>query len=274
MIVQDMFPRELANLGFELKHYSGVNVIIPPLCHVETGDFLMGSDPRTDPDSLASERPQHWLTVDAFDIAKFPVTVVEYAIYVRNGGKEPEPRDFVMWSKQLQRPTHPVVCVEWRDAVAYADWLSKLSGQRWRLPTEAEWEKAARWDVRGKGRGQIRIYPWGDHFDKRRCNTNASNIRMTTEVGKYPKGASPCGAQDMAGNVWEWTSSIFMSYPYDPHDGREDVASERNRVLRGGAWLLEPRVARTTSRNNEHPQHFAGYFYDVGFRLVREIKKA
>jgi formylglycine-generating enzyme required for sulfatase activity len=266
----EIFPQRLKDLGFDLKQYSNTEVIIPPLCHIEAGEFLMGSDPRRDLDSVEAERPQHWVSLPDYGIARFPVTVAEYALFVRSGGREPTPRDFVSWTKQLQSPTHPIVCVEWSYAVAYAEWLSILTGQRWRLPTEAEWEKAARWDTRGKGRNQARIYPWGDRFDKSKCNTNASNIRTTTEVGKYPKGSSPYGVQDMSGNVWEWTSSIFMPYPYDSTDGREDLSSLRNRVLRGGAWLLEPRVARTTSRNNEHPEHFAGYFYDVGFRLLRE----
>jgi formylglycine-generating enzyme required for sulfatase activity len=142
-----------------------------------------------------------------------------------------------------------------------------LTGKPWRLPTEAEWEKAARWDPY-KGKGEPRIYPWGNTFDGKRCNTNASRIRTTTPIDRYPDGVSAYEVWDMAGNVWEWTSSIFKSYPYDSGDGRENSASRKNRVLRGGAWLLDPAVARATCRNSENPVTFAGFFYDVGFRLL------
>lgn len=263
------FPPQLTKLGFGIQRIDGVDVIIPPLCYVPAGDFLMGSDPRQDKEAFNAEKPQHWVTLAAYQIAKFPVTVAEYAAFVLNGGREPTTKDHMTWAKQLQHPDHPVVCVQWRDAIAYAAWLTKVTGQAWRLPTEAEWEKAARWDSRGKG--YACIYPWGDQFDRNLCNVNVSNIRTTSEVGKYPRGASPYAVLDMAGNVWEWTSSIFIPYPYDPHDGREDPLSGNNRVLRGGAWLLEPRVARTACRNNEHPEQFAGFFYDVGFRLLREV---
>jgi formylglycine-generating enzyme required for sulfatase activity len=170
---------------------------------------------------------------------------------------------------QLRHLDHPVVCVRWIDAIDYISWLKRSTGQSWRLPTEAEWEKAARWD-HSRGKGEPRIYPWGNKFESRRCNTNASRIRTTTPVDRYPEGVSPYGVWDMAGNVWEWTSSIFKSYPYDSDDGRENARSTKNRVLRGGAWLLDPTVARTTCRNSENPVTFAGYFYDVGFRLLLE----
>jgi formylglycine-generating enzyme required for sulfatase activity len=265
----NLFPQQLTKLGFVSFHVNEAHIIVPPVCEVEAGYFLMGSDPQQDKEAFEAEKPQHWVNLAAYQIAKFPVTVAEYAGFVRDGGKEPTTKDFLTWARQLQHPDHPVVCVQWRDAVAYAAWLAKLTGQRWRLPTEAEWEKAARWD--SKGKGYSRIYPWGDHFDKNLCNTNASNIRTTSEIGRYPRGASPCGAQDMAGNVWEWTSSAFNPYPYDAQDVREDPSTNRNRVLRGGAWLLEPRVARAACRNNEHPSQFAGFFYDVGFRLLLEV---
>ncbi|HEX6819078.1 MAG TPA: SUMF1/EgtB/PvdO family nonheme iron enzyme [Ktedonobacterales bacterium] len=150
----------------------------------------------------------------------------------------------------------------WHDAVAYADWLARQTGQPWRLPSEAEWEKAARG-------ADGRIYPWGDSFDKARCNTSEGrNGPMTAPIGTYPTGASPYAAQDMAGNVWEWTSSIYKAYPYTPHDGRERLDSTANRVLRGGSWHLGGAYARAAYRGGAQPSNVR-IFGDYGFRLAR-----
>lgn len=267
LAVDDPYVQKMKKLGFTVGEIKGVDVIIPPLCTIPAGDFLMGSDTIHDPDAFHTESPPHRGRTSMYFMAKFPVTVGEFACFVRNGGTKPETRKHVTWEVQLRHPDHPVVCVRWIDAVDYISWLKRLTGQPWRLPTEAEWEKAARWDS-SKGKGEPRIYPWGNKFDRRLCNTNASRIGTTTPVDQYPQGVSAYDVWDMAGNVWEWTSSVFKSYPYDSSDGREDSASRKHRVLRGGAWLLDPTVARTTCRNKENPVTFAGFFYDVGFRLL------
>jgi formylglycine-generating enzyme required for sulfatase activity len=269
LAADDPYVQKMKKTGFTVGDINGVDVITPPLISIPPGDFVMGSEAEDDPDAYLTEAPKHRGRTSAYFIAKFPVTVGEFACFVRNGGTKPETRKDVTWEAQLRHPDHPVVCVRWIDAVDYINWLKRLTGQSWRLPTEAEWEKAARWDP-SKGKGQPRIYPWGNKFDNRRCNTNASRIRTTTPIDRYPQGVSAYGVWDMTGNVWEWTSSIFRSYPYEPDDGREDSRSTKNRVLRGGSWLLDPTVARTTCRNNENPIRFGGYFYDVGFRLLRE----
>ena len=235
-ISRERFPDRLARLGFEARKNGSVEYILPPVVTVPTGEFLMGSDPKRD--SVAAkeswakaEQPQHRLNLPTFQLAKCPLTVAEYACFVRSGHAEPKSQyNSLTWKQQLDgRLDHPVVNVSWNDVVAYANWLKQQTGQSWRLPTEAEWEKAARGT-------DGRIYPWGDVFDKGRCNTSEGGKGTTTPVGSYASGDSPYGALDMAGNVWEWTSSLFKSYPYTSIDDRENVNSTDNRVLRGGSW--------------------------------------
>jgi formylglycine-generating enzyme required for sulfatase activity len=149
--------------------------------------------------------------------------------------------------------------VSWQDAVAYAAWIAERTGERFRLASEAEWEKAARG-------ADGRIYPWGDTFDKAQCNTSESGIGTTTPVGSYPSVASPYGVPDMAGNVWEWTGSQYISYPYTLSGERGNVNSTDNRVLRGGSWGSVARLARSAHRFDDRPGYFSG---GVGFRLVR-----
>ncbi len=225
------------------------------MCAMPAGPFLMGSDPKRDKEAVADELPQHTVMLPAYDIACYPVTVAEYGCFVRAGHAEPED-----WQTQLRKLDHPVVNVTWQDAVDYAYWLSvRTSDSWWRLPTEAEWEKAARGTD-----GQI--YPWGDDFDKARCNTSESGIGTTTPVGSYPSGASRYGAQDMAGNVWDWTGSLKELYPYTISGEREDPNSARNRVVRGGSCNFDARDARAAFRISYQPVKFLS---TGGFRLVR-----
>ena len=237
----DRFPPRLAQLGFVAEKRNGVACIIPPICQVPAGEFLMGSDKRRDNQTGLSEQPQHRVNLAAYAIARFPVTVAEYACFVE-GANHRQPQQ---WANQLQKLDHPVVYVSWDDAVAYAAWLAKLTQQPWRLPTEAEWEKAARWDARA---GVARLYPWGDTFDASRANTYEGDKGGTTAVGSYPNGASPHGAEEMAGNVWEWTHSLYKPYPYTESDGREVGDSTGNRTLRGGSWNSNAINARAAYR--------------------------
>jgi formylglycine-generating enzyme required for sulfatase activity len=261
-------PR-LATLGFQVAFLNGAEVVLPPLCAVPAGPFLMGSDPGKDSDAYEGEKPQHSVTLPAFQIAEFPVTVAEYACFVRATGRAEPKGEYnqLTWAQQRgKRLDHPIVNVGWRDAVAYAQWLAERTNEQWRLPSEAEWEKTARWDA---VTGAAHIYPWGDTFDASCCNTRESNKGVTTPVGSYPTGASSCGAQDMAGNVWEWTSSLFKPYPYTTTDGREQTDSTENRVLRGGSWFGSARLARAACRGNLRP---ALTFAFYGFRLARVVR--
>lgn len=172
-------PSRLAQLGFSAHRAGNIEYILPPLCAVAAGEFLMGSDPAKDKQLFGDEKPQHTLNLPGFQIARFPTTVAEYACFVRSGQKAPN-----NWQQQLGKLDHPVVSVSWHDAVAYAAWLKQQTGQPWRLPSEAEWEKAARG-------ADGRIYPWGDSFDKTHCNTSESGKGGTTPVGSYTNGGQP-----------------------------------------------------------------------------------
>ncbi len=253
-----VLPPRFNELGYKAWRVGDVELILPPLCLVPVGSCAMGS--QADP----SEAPPHTISLPVFAIGTYPVLVAEYACFVRAGHALPANVGRITWEAQFSRLDHPIVNVSWHDATAYAAWLSQLTGQTWRLPTEAEWEKAARWDA---ARGHAREYPWGDRFESVRCNTRESTLGATTAAGTYPNGASPCGAQDMAGNVREWTSTLYAPYPYDAEDGRERADSHGERVQRGSSWFSFASDARAAFREWYAPEDVSAV---VGFRLVLE----
>lgn len=192
------------------------------LLYVPASEFTMGSD-----NGNEDEKPAHTVFLDAFWIDRTEVTNKQYASCVNRGAcSQPLDTKSPMRSSyygDVQFQNYPVVYVDWYMAKAYCEWTGR------RLPMEAEWEKAAR-GIDG------RIYPWGSTPpNDTLLNYNSPN-RDTTQVGKYPDGQSPYGAYDIAGNVWEWVSSLHLPYPYDEADGREDLSVYNDRVLRGGAW--------------------------------------
>jgi formylglycine-generating enzyme required for sulfatase activity len=203
-------PARLDHLGFVgwRDRKTGIAFIIAPLRPVAAGKFTMGSDP-SDPQASDAEKGQYSIPVGAFEIGTFPVTVAEYALAVQAGAVPAPPGEDderYGWKQQQAHVDHPVVRVTWEAAWKYAQWLAQVTGQPWRLPSEAEWEKAARWD---EAQQHARVYPWGDQWDKARANTRDGGPGMTTLVGHYmDKDTSPCGCYDMAGNVWEWTSTV------------------------------------------------------------------
>jgi formylglycine-generating enzyme required for sulfatase activity len=266
------------------------------LVRIPAGEFLMGSDPAKDKDAYDYDKPQHRIYVAEFDIGKYPVTVAQFSAFVTatDHRTQAEERGYGWvligdrgW-EQVQgadwrhprgpktniaaKADHPVVQVSWHDAVAFCRWLGQVTGQAFRLLSEAEWEKAARGT-------DGRIYPWGSQPpDDKRCNFDG-NVGDTTAVGTYPTGASPYGALDMAGNVWEWTRSLWgkgwqkpdFGYPYDPTDGREKMNAPDTvwRVLRGGSWYDDRKFVRCACRSGSIPDHWSGNF---GFRVARSSR--
>jgi toxoflavin biosynthesis protein ToxD len=271
----EQFPHRLMQLAFRLMQVvdeqgrDQYRYIMPPLCEVPVGTFLMGSDWRHDPRANDNESPQHPVSVPAFQIAMYPLTVMEYACFVQATDRRVPTPAHSSWLPNLslqeqvaERPDHPIVNISWRDALEYAEWLSESTGERWRLPSEAEWEKAARGT-------DGRIYPWGNDRNKMYANTAEGEPHTTTPIGSYPQNISPHGAFDMAGNVWEWTSTVFKPYPYLAFDGREEmrvtVRYTKARVFRGGSWNVELRDARAARRAFHNPK---GWRHDIGVRLV------
>jgi formylglycine-generating enzyme required for sulfatase activity len=201
-----------------------------------------------------------------------------------------EKRDCPFWwdDPRWAAPTRPVVGITWFEALAYTRWLRRVlaeSGQAlrvWRagrcqavdvevedvrLPSEAEWEKAAR-GVHGA------MYPWGEGWEEDGGNTEEAELVQTSPVGLFPQGASPWGVLEMAGNVWEWTRSRWgersvvqaeYGYPYDPHDGRERVEGTKIPIVRGGSWAGGQRHARCAYRHRRNPDLF---YHRLGFRVV------
>jgi formylglycine-generating enzyme required for sulfatase activity len=256
-------------LDTNARTWSGVEFV-----RIPAGAFLMGS---ADDNALASdaERPQHCVEI-AYDywLARYPVTNEQFVRFV-----EAAQRPITLDKNWSSRADHPVVNVNWREALEYCNWLQSIIGKdlpvnvgRVRLPTEAEWEKAAR----GNTDGVPREWPWGDAFDKHNCNSEESGKKTTTPVDLYsPDGDSLFGVADMAGNVWEWTISLWgldlfkpqYRYPYQPQDGREklDAPPSVYRVVRGGAFNSRSSSVRTAYRYWFDPRARSD---SVGFRVV------
>jgi len=211
--------------------------------YVPAGAFTMGSDDEKD-----EEKPAHQVTLDGCWIGKTEVTIGQFRKFVKASGYQPQGK----WEESGEDERLPVASVTWADAVAYCKWAGC------RLPTEAEWERAARG-------ADGRRYPWGKRWDPAKANTSDEGPKHATPVGTYAEGASPYGCLDMAGNVWEWCSSLHKPYPYADGDGREDPAAEGPRVFRGGSWLYDGDHARAAYRNGAAPDYTDD---NLGFRCA------
>jgi formylglycine-generating enzyme required for sulfatase activity len=258
-------PRERAGVGSTLSSI-GDERDLEEMVLVPAGEFLMGSTAEqvkalrerySLSDWIEAEKEQQAVHLDDFRISKYPVTNYQYAQFVAATNHRPPAH----WRSDTPPPellNHPVVYVSWHDANAYCTWLSKQRGESVRLPTEAEWEKAARGT-------DGRVYPWGNKFDADRCNMGETGVDTTSTVGIFPSGHSPYGVADMAGNVWEWTGSQYQKYPYQPDDGREEPTGDARRTLRGGAFDYGELLVRCANRFFFNPTNWYAF---VGFRVL------
>jgi len=275
---------------------------------IPAGTFTMGSTeadikavvakwPNTKEDWFADEKPAHKVTISrAFHMGKHEVTVGQFRRFVEATGyktdaetgtgfkgavvfAEGKVAEDASWRNPYFKQTddHPVVCVTWNDACAFADWLNatdkaKPAGSTYRLPTEAEWEYAAR------GPKSL-TFPWGDEWDAARANfagkgtgfpwddkeADDGHLR-TASVGSFsPKGDSPFGLADMAGNVWEWCKDLYGAYEGEEQKDPTGPATGGAGVVRGGSWHAHPGHCRATPR---YRGPSGDRSYDLGFRLV------
>lgn len=221
------------------------------LVYVPAGEFTMGNNGGND-----DEKPEHQVYLDAYWIDQTEVTNGMYAKCMEaNKCNPPEKNRSQTRLSYFDDPEfedYPVIYVSWDDAIAYCTWVGR------ELPTEAQWEKAARGT-------DGRAYPWGEDVDCDKANYYFSCVGDTSKVGSYPDAASIYGTLDMAGNVWEWVSSLYKPYPYDESDGREDLSASASRVLRGGSWYNYDYAVRSPDRNGFDPTNANG---NLGFRCA------
>jgi formylglycine-generating enzyme required for sulfatase activity/tRNA A-37 threonylcarbamoyl transferase component Bud32 len=269
------------------------------MIRVPAGEFLMGSS-ISDTALYTDELPQHSVTLDEYLIARYDVTNAQFRAFVQATGYKTTAEqqgsglayngtNFLdTKGADWQHPrgpnsnidgqdNYPVVLVSWDDAVAFCKWASQVTGRKVQLPSEAQWEKAARGPSTGSGStgsgstdsgtaGDGRLFPWGNSEPTSSQLNFNNNVKDITPVGKYsPAGDSPYGVADMAGNVWQWTNSLYKPYPYSANDGREDLSSRDLRVLRGGGFGNGRRGVRSAIRNKLTPDYHSGV---LGFRVV------
>jgi len=277
-----------------------ISVVEPALIRIPSGDFILGSTqeqidgvskrfPDIDKRLLERELPQHTVHLSEYYIGKYPVTNKQFSVFIQDsqyittaekeGGGAVFIPDYTLvrgadWkhphgpqSDISAKDNHPAVQVSWYDAVAYCKWLSVKINKKYRLPTEAEWEKAAR-GVDG------RLFPWGNNWDQDICNTEYK-IKDTTPVDRFsPTSDSPYGCADMCGNVFQWVSTTIGSiepwpskyvYPYNLLDGRENMNTGGRRIGRGGSYSRGEAYCRTTFRFADLP---TDRYSTQGFRIV------
>lgn len=238
--------------------YAGM-VLIP------AGPFTMGRD-----DGPPEEAPAHRVTLPAYYMDRNLVTWADYLGFIQKKGPagpngemyldvhDPDAKirqQGTTWRVEKGFENHPATEMAWSGAAAYCRWRRK------RLPTEAQWEKAARG-------GDGRLFPWGNRKPSEADLYLGAYRGDTTAVGRYPKSASPFGVNDMAGQVWEWTASLAMKYPYQPRDGRENAGAVGARVVRGGNSASAPEGMTATSREVVLPGRQASGHGYIGFRCA------
>jgi formylglycine-generating enzyme required for sulfatase activity len=236
------------------------------------GTFLMGSADG-DQSALENELPQHSVGFGSFRISVYPVTNAQFRAFTEAADGWSLDRwwtaqglawrqSATVWCQGDSPDNFPCVQVSWHAAVAFANWVSgqtkRMSGAKCtiRLPSEPEWERAAR-GLDG------RLYPWGSDFDPNRCNMKDSGIGGLCSVGIFPGGLSVAGAHDMVGGTWEWCASLSLPYPYDAE--RENLEASGKRVIRGGSFNRDAGGVRCAVRREDPPDHAGG---SISFRVV------
>jgi sulfatase modifying factor 1 len=223
----------------------------PMMSRIPEGWFTMGSDGGRD-----DEKPAHRVWVDAFELAALQTTNADYARFVKDTGHPPPPlRD----DPSFNNPQQPVVAVSWLEAVAYCDWLSRAIGKRFRLPTEAEWERAARGGVEGE------TFPWGDRAPEE-LPDYASRWKSGPEaVGLY--SPNPYVLYNLGDNVHEWCADWYDAayYAGSPERNPQGPPSSSRRASRGGSWRHHIKVTRTAARSSIPPEF---KYADYGFRVA------
>ena len=253
---------------------------------IPAGEFTIGSNGSRDRQSQPDETPQHRLHITDFYMMRYPVTNAQYRQFVEATDHRPP----LFWPDGKfpeEKADHPVVGVSLHDVAAFSHWAAEVTGLAVRLPTEPEWEKAARGT-------DGRVYPWGNEWKAGLCNSVESKLSGTAPVHQFsPQGDSPYGIADTAGNAQEWCASLFGAYPYDPADGREVLvysldtqglmpklhetgcvanplqieAGLDKMTVRGGSWRQERSQSRCAYRSWAAPMHRSE---DTGFRCCYE----
>jgi len=242
---------------------------VPATVAIPAGPSWVGS-PLDDPEAHDNEKPCHEVELRGYRIGRYPITNAQYARFLADNPDHPVPhadeeraRPY-NWDSHARtypegKADHPVVLVSWHDAETYCRWLSQVTGQHYRLPTEEEWEKAAR-----GGSPETRRYPWGNEWNPGYCNVQELGRNCTTSVHEFEQtNKSPFGVVDMAGNVWEWTASWYEPYPGSPHEGLHN--DQFHRVVRGGSWHSDPQSVRISCRGRYEPDAQRPY---LGFRIA------
>jgi iron(II)-dependent oxidoreductase len=259
---QEQFPRARAEGNYLILHFAPG--IWTTLIRIPAGEFLMGADPQRDREAADNEFPQHRVQLSEFYLGKYPVTNAQFDAFV-NASAAKLSANLAQWRLPTGRETHPVVNITWNDAVAFCQWLSTATGRKFRLPTEAEWEKAARGPASQPQ--DSRIYPWGDDWDNMRVALGPN----TMPVGHHsPAGDSPYNICDMSGNVWEWCSDWFDPKLYARRwqtVARDPLGPEtgQGNAVRGGAFDSAPKHVRCTRRNWYYPDNTR---LNLGFRIA------
>ena len=232
---------------------------------ISGGNFIMGSNSGPD-----DEKPQHTIFIKSFFLDILPVSNANFAIYLNHQGLKNQQGDVLydhqdsdarihqrnlLWQSDLTYELHPVNEVSWVGARDYCAWLNK------RLPTEAEWEKAAR-GIDG------RKYPWGNAAPNARLALFGAPYNSSAPVDAFPDGASPYGILDMAGNQWEWVSSIYQPYPYKADDGRENQNAGPIRSTRGGGHDSNAEEISATHRGRLLSRNPKAGHHNIGFRCA------